>query len=80
MKRIRFPVRGDGPALGEIAHHLAGLVRIVVEQPAVDPRGGLLDHQGRLGVHVEATGVAVVEPVEDAARPGLLLGDRRSRH
>jgi hypothetical protein len=78
VKRIRSAVGGNGPALGEIADDLARLVRVVLQQPAVDAGGRLLDDQRRLRVHVQTPGIAVVEPGQDAAGAGLLLGARRT--
>src|SRR5207302_10192828 len=73
VEGVRAAVRRGRPPLREVARDLRRVVRIVVEQSAVDAGGRLLDDERRLGVDVEAPGVAVVEPGEDATVAGLLL-------
>ena len=77
MERVRLAVGRGRPALREIAGDLGRIVGIPVQQPAVDARGGLLHDERRLRVHVEPAGIAVIEPVENAAVTRLVwLGVR----
>ena len=79
MEGVGLAVGRDRPALGQVADDLGGIVGIIVQEPAEDSRRRLLDDQWRLGVHVEAARIAVVEPRQDAAGARLVLRLGRGR-